>query len=142
MACNFISAYQPCAKPVSQDALKFKGISQNWLLRSQISWFNVCQVTVQQLFKELNLFLLIFKAEYGRAGHEFSHKEVSSSTFLNHIFCVKRIDLFSAVFHFTQKPIRQFYFILLGCLGAKLSELKQKVVSENPQEYGVAVPRE
>jgi len=27
-------------------------------------------------------------------------------------------------------------------LGARLNELKQKVVSENPQEYGVAVPRE
>lgn len=30
--------------------------------------------------------------------------------------------------------------VLIGCLGAKLNELKQKVVSENPQEYGVAVP--
>ncbi|NWX88677.1 MPP3 protein, partial [Nothoprocta pentlandii] len=30
--------------------------------------------------------------------------------------------------------------VLLGCLGARLNELKQKVVSENPQEYGVAVP--
>lgn len=29
---------------------------------------------------------------------------------------------------------------MIGCLGARLNELKQKVVSENPQEYGVAVP--
>lgn len=86
--------------------------------------------------------MMFFKAEYGRPGHEVSHEEVSSGTFLNHIICVKLIYLFSAVFHFTQKSISQFYFILLGCLGAKLSELKQKVVSENPQEYGVAVPRE
>ncbi|XP_074834824.1 MAGUK p55 subfamily member 3 isoform X1 [Carettochelys insculpta] len=30
--------------------------------------------------------------------------------------------------------------VLIGSLGARLNELKQKVVSENPQEYGVAVP--
>ncbi|KFV67645.1 MAGUK p55 subfamily member 3, partial [Dryobates pubescens] len=35
---------------------------------------------------------------------------------------------------------QQRLVVLIGCLGAKLSELKQKVVSENPQEYGVAVP--
>lgn len=28
-----------------------------------------------------------------------------------------------------------------GSLGSRLNELKQKVVAENPQEYGVAVPR-
>lgn len=93
---------------------------------------------VQQLFTELNLFLMIFKAE----GLESSHEEVSSSTLLNHIICVKLIYLFSAIFHLSQKSLSQLYFILLGCLGARLSELKQKVVSENPQEYGVAVPRE
>ncbi|XP_067397530.1 MAGUK p55 subfamily member 3 [Emydura macquarii macquarii] len=30
--------------------------------------------------------------------------------------------------------------VLIGSLGARLNELKQKVVSENPHEYGVAVP--
>lgn len=30
---------------------------------------------------------------------------------------------------------------LSGSLGSRLNELKQKVVAENPQEYGVAVPR-
>uniref|UniRef100_A0A8D2MCM0 Membrane palmitoylated protein 3 n=1 Tax=Zonotrichia albicollis TaxID=44394 RepID=A0A8D2MCM0_ZONAL len=43
-------------------------------------------------------------------------------------------------FYFSFTLALLFYFILLGCLGARLSELKQKVVSENPQEYGVAVP--
>lgn len=28
-----------------------------------------------------------------------------------------------------------------GSLGARLHELKQKVVAENPQQFGVAVPR-
>lgn len=61
--CNFISAYQPCAKPVSQDALEFKGFSQNWLLRSD---FSACQVIVQQL-KELNLLLMIFRVWQSRS---------------------------------------------------------------------------
>nr|XP_033774078.1 MAGUK p55 subfamily member 3 [Geotrypetes seraphini] len=30
--------------------------------------------------------------------------------------------------------------ILIGSLGARISELKQKVVIENPQQYGIAVP--
>ncbi|KAH1174205.1 hypothetical protein KIL84_002349, partial [Mauremys mutica] len=35
---------------------------------------------------------------------------------------------------------KQRLVVLIGSLGARLNELKQKVVSENPQEYGVAVP--
>uniref|UniRef100_A0A0D9S149 MAGUK p55 subfamily member 3 n=1 Tax=Chlorocebus sabaeus TaxID=60711 RepID=A0A0D9S149_CHLSB len=31
--------------------------------------------------------------------------------------------------------------VLIGSLGARLHELKQKVVAENPQHFGVAVPR-
>ncbi|XP_036612232.1 MAGUK p55 subfamily member 3 isoform X2 [Trichosurus vulpecula] len=30
--------------------------------------------------------------------------------------------------------------VLIGSVGARLNELKQKVVAENPQQYGVAVP--
>lgn len=32
-------------------------------------------------------------------------------------------------------------FCFPGSLGARLHELKQKVVAENPQHFGVAVPR-
>lgn len=31
--------------------------------------------------------------------------------------------------------------VLIGSLGARLHELKQKVVAENPQHFGVAIPR-
>uniref|UniRef100_A0ABM5GS49 MAGUK p55 subfamily member 3 n=1 Tax=Pogona vitticeps TaxID=103695 RepID=A0ABM5GS49_9SAUR len=35
---------------------------------------------------------------------------------------------------------RKRLVVLIGSLGSRLNELKQKVVAENPQEYGVAVP--
>ncbi|KAM6312014.1 MAGUK p55 subfamily member 3 isoform 3-T3 [Podargus strigoides] len=48
---------------------------------------------------------------------------------------------YEEVTKYQQRPgEQQRLVVLIGCLGAKLSELKQKVVSENPQEYGVAVP--
>ncbi|NXF34494.1 MPP3 protein, partial [Nyctibius bracteatus] len=48
---------------------------------------------------------------------------------------------YEEVTKYQQQPgEQQRLVVLIGCLGAKLSELKQKVVSENPQEYGVAVP--
>lgn len=37
------------------------------------------------------------------------------------------------------------FFVLFfssGSLGARINELKQKVIAENPHRYGVAVPRE
>ncbi|NXH11079.1 MPP3 protein, partial [Bucco capensis] len=48
---------------------------------------------------------------------------------------------YEEVTKYQQQPgEKQRLVVLIGCLGAKLSELKQKVVLENPQEYGVAVP--
>ncbi|KFV78986.1 MAGUK p55 subfamily member 3, partial [Struthio camelus australis] len=48
---------------------------------------------------------------------------------------------YEEVTKYQQQPgEQQRLVVLIGCLGAKLNELKQKVVSENPQEYGVAVP--
>ncbi|KAM6333686.1 MAGUK p55 subfamily member 3 isoform 1-T1 [Alca torda] len=48
---------------------------------------------------------------------------------------------YEEVTKYQQQPgEQQRLVVLIGCLGARLSELKQKVVSENPQEYGVAVP--
>ncbi|KFO97569.1 MAGUK p55 subfamily member 3, partial [Calypte anna] len=48
---------------------------------------------------------------------------------------------YEEVTKYNQQPgEQQRLVVLIGSLGAKLSELKQKVVSENPQEYGVAVP--
>ncbi|XP_075027885.1 MAGUK p55 subfamily member 3 isoform X5 [Calonectris borealis] len=48
---------------------------------------------------------------------------------------------YEEVTKYQQQPgEQQRLVVLIGCLGAKLSELKQKVVSENPQDYGVAVP--
>lgn len=34
------------------------------------------------------------------------------------------------------------FFFSAGSLGARINELKQKVIAENPHRYGVAVPRE
>ncbi|XP_067167918.1 MAGUK p55 subfamily member 3 isoform X3 [Apteryx mantelli] len=48
---------------------------------------------------------------------------------------------YEEVTKYQQQPgEQQRLVVLIGSLGAKLNELKQKVVSENPQEYGVAVP--
>uniref|UniRef100_A0A8C3T0Q2 Membrane palmitoylated protein 3 n=1 Tax=Chelydra serpentina TaxID=8475 RepID=A0A8C3T0Q2_CHESE len=48
---------------------------------------------------------------------------------------------YEEVTKYQQQPgEKQRLVVLIGSLGARLSELKQKVVSENPQEYGVAVP--
>lgn len=48
---------------------------------------------------------------------------------------------YEEVTQYQQQPgDQQRLVVLIGCLGARLSELKQKVVAENPQEYGVAVP--
>ncbi|NWW93498.1 MPP3 protein, partial [Rhynochetos jubatus] len=48
---------------------------------------------------------------------------------------------YEEVTKYQQQPgEQQRLVVLIGCLGARLSELKQKVVSENPQEFGVAVP--
>ncbi|XP_048782628.1 MAGUK p55 subfamily member 3 isoform X3 [Lagopus muta] len=48
---------------------------------------------------------------------------------------------YEEVTKYQQQPgEQQRLIVLIGCLGARLNELKQKVVSENPQEYGVAVP--
>lgn len=38
--------------------------------------------------------------------------------------------------------VSHFLFFSLGSLGARINELKQKVIAENPHRYGVAVPRE
>ena len=32
--------------------------------------------------------------------------------------------------------------LVTGSLGARVTELKQKVIAENPRRYGLAVPRE
>ncbi|EMP40543.1 MAGUK p55 subfamily member 3 [Chelonia mydas] len=48
---------------------------------------------------------------------------------------------YEEVTKYQQQPgEKQRLVVLIGSLGARLNELKQKVVSENPQEYGVAVP--
>lgn len=123
----------------SRDVTEIKGTSWNCLLRLQIFWLNAWQMFVQQLFKD-SVCSWLCSSKQNVVGHEVSHIRVFSSTFLYHIICVKFIlFILFAVLHSTQKSVSS---ILLGCLGARLSELKQKVVSENPQEYGVAVPRE
>jgi len=48
------------------------------------------------------------------AGHEVFHVQVSSSTFLYHIICVKLVlFILFAVFHSTQKSVHRLYFIRL-----------------------------
>lgn len=45
-----------------------------------------------------------------------------------------------------RRLLNMTYFLLFclsqGSLGARINELKQRVVAENPHRYGVAVPRE
>ncbi|KAJ6654811.1 hypothetical protein lerEdw1_006500 [Lerista edwardsae] len=49
---------------------------------------------------------------------------------------------YEEVTKYQQQPgERKRLVVLIGSLGSRLNELKQKVVAENPQEYGVAVPR-
>ncbi|KAL8176168.1 UNVERIFIED_CONTAM: MAGUK p55 subfamily member 3 [Gekko kuhli] len=49
---------------------------------------------------------------------------------------------YEEVTKYQQQPgDRKRLVVLIGSLGSRLNELKQKVVAENPQEYGVAVPR-
>ncbi|XP_066483675.1 MAGUK p55 subfamily member 3 [Tiliqua scincoides] len=48
---------------------------------------------------------------------------------------------YEEVTKYQQQPgERKRLVVLIGSLGSRLNELKQKVVAENPQEYGVAVP--
>ncbi|KAM3821427.1 MAGUK p55 subfamily member 3 [Vipera latastei] len=48
---------------------------------------------------------------------------------------------YEEVIKYQQQPgERKRLVVLIGSLGSRLNELKQKVVAENPQEYGVAVP--
>ncbi|XP_067326095.1 MAGUK p55 subfamily member 3 [Anolis sagrei] len=48
---------------------------------------------------------------------------------------------YEEVIKYQQPPgDRKRLVVLIGSLGSRLNELKQKVVAENPQEYGVAVP--
>ncbi|XP_077168981.1 MAGUK p55 subfamily member 3 isoform X2 [Paroedura picta] len=48
---------------------------------------------------------------------------------------------YEEVTKYQQQPgDRKRLVVLIGSLGSRLNELKQKVVAENPQEYGVAVP--
>ncbi|XP_077773507.1 MAGUK p55 subfamily member 3 isoform X1 [Podarcis muralis] len=48
---------------------------------------------------------------------------------------------YEEVVKYQQQPgERKRLVVLIGSLGSRLNELKQKVVAENPQEYGVAVP--
>uniref|UniRef100_A0A670J6X2 MAGUK p55 scaffold protein 3 n=1 Tax=Podarcis muralis TaxID=64176 RepID=A0A670J6X2_PODMU len=50
---------------------------------------------------------------------------------------------YEEVVKYQQQPgERKRLVVLIGSLGSRLNELKQKVVAENPQEYGVAVPRD
>ncbi|XP_015217493.1 MAGUK p55 subfamily member 3 isoform X2 [Lepisosteus oculatus] len=48
---------------------------------------------------------------------------------------------YEEVTRYQQKPNeRPRLVVLIGSLGARINELKQKVIAENPQRYGVAVP--
>ncbi|KFW11992.1 MAGUK p55 subfamily member 3, partial [Eurypyga helias] len=79
-----------------------------------------------------------------RRSFRLSRKEKENS--LSEGKPVEQVDTvefltYEEVTKYQQQPGEpQRVVVLIGCLGARLSELKQKVVSENPQEYGVAVP--
>ncbi|XP_066521575.1 MAGUK p55 subfamily member 3 isoform X2 [Hoplias malabaricus] len=48
---------------------------------------------------------------------------------------------YEEVTFYQQKPSEKpRLVVLIGCLGARINELKQKVIAENPHRYGVAVP--
>ncbi|KFQ61020.1 MAGUK p55 subfamily member 3, partial [Pelecanus crispus] len=88
---------------------------------------------------------LLFSSTAGlRRSFRLSRKEKENS--LNEGKQAEQADTaefltYEEVTKYQQQPgEQQRLVVLIGCLGAKLSELKQKVVSENPQEYGVAVP--
>uniref|UniRef100_A0A8C0EJR0 Membrane palmitoylated protein 3 n=1 Tax=Bubo bubo TaxID=30461 RepID=A0A8C0EJR0_BUBBB len=91
------------------------------------------------------LIYLLFSSTAGlRRSFRLSRKEKENN--LNEGKQAEQADAaefltYEEVTKYQQQPgEQQRLVVLIGCLGAKLSELKQKVVSENPQEYGVAVP--
>ncbi|XP_063077128.1 MAGUK p55 subfamily member 3 [Engraulis encrasicolus] len=49
--------------------------------------------------------------------------------------------IYEEVTYYQQKPTdRPRLVVLIGSLGARINELKQRVIAENPHRYGVAVP--
>ncbi|XP_060883940.1 MAGUK p55 subfamily member 3-like isoform X1 [Labrus mixtus] len=49
--------------------------------------------------------------------------------------------IYEEVTHYLPRPgERPRLIVLIGSLGARLTELKQKVIAENPRRYGLAVP--
>ncbi|KAG9337611.1 hypothetical protein JZ751_028473 [Albula glossodonta] len=75
-------------------------------------------------------FRLSRKDRQGSPG-EASSQESSESEFLT----------YEEVTRYQQRPNeRPRLVVLIGSLGARINELKQRVITENPHRYGVAVP--
>uniref|UniRef100_A0A8C8A9H7 Membrane palmitoylated protein 3 n=1 Tax=Otus sunia TaxID=257818 RepID=A0A8C8A9H7_9STRI len=101
--------------------------------------------TVKKPLCKYGFIYLLFSSTAGlRRSFRLSRKEKENN--LNEGKQAEQADAaefltYEEVTKYQQQPgEQQRLVVLIGCLGAKLSELKQKVVSENPQEYGVAVP--
>uniref|UniRef100_A0A8C0EMR8 Membrane palmitoylated protein 3 n=1 Tax=Bubo bubo TaxID=30461 RepID=A0A8C0EMR8_BUBBB len=98
----------------------------------------------QERFRHGLIYLLFSSTAGLRRSFRLSRKEKENN--LNEGKQAEQADAaefltYEEVTKYQQQPgEQQRLVVLIGCLGAKLSELKQKVVSENPQEYGVAVP--
>lgn len=61
-------------------------------------------------------------------------------TFGANLHCVILAISEEAIFSFLTYSLSRM--ISLGSLGARINELKQRVIAENPHRYGIAVPRE
>uniref|UniRef100_A0A8C3XT99 Membrane palmitoylated protein 3 n=1 Tax=Chelydra serpentina TaxID=8475 RepID=A0A8C3XT99_CHESE len=92
--------------------------------------------------KILCLMFVIFCSLAGlRRSFRLSRKEKHNNQNQAKQADISEFLTYEEVTKYQQQPgEKQRLVVLIGSLGARLSELKQKVVSENPQEYGVAVP--
>ncbi|TFK10828.1 DNA annealing helicase and endonuclease ZRANB3 [Platysternon megacephalum] len=92
--------------------------------------------------KILCLMFVIFCSLAGlRRSFRLSRKEKHNNQNQAKQADISEFLTYEEVTKYQQQPgEKQRLVVLIGSLGARLNELKQKVVSENPQEYGVAVP--
>ncbi|XP_077057324.1 MAGUK p55 subfamily member 3 isoform X4 [Siphateles boraxobius] len=71
-----------------------------------------------------------------RKDHQGSTKESHSAEFAENEFLIYE----EVTLHQMRPQEKPRLVVLIGSLGARINELKQKVIAENPHRYGVAVP--
>ncbi|KAM6964569.1 MAGUK p55 subfamily member 3-like isoform 1-T1 [Tautogolabrus adspersus] len=103
----------------------------------------LCEIDFKRVFNVQisNIFVFLTTAGLrrsfrGRKDHQGSPGEPHTPE-ANHT----EFLIYEEVTHYLPRPgERPRLIVLIGSLGARLTELKQKVIAENPRRYGLAVP--